>query len=103
MRVMNQKYSREIIRLLMVIRGITMNKPYTLTAVTEDGYKAYFKNFTGDSDKNGVITSTEQADVAKYNFVRTASNGNIYTFLPSFEKTLIYYGFLPKVKTAMPV
>lgn len=82
----------------MVIRGITMNKPYTLTAVTEDGYKAYFKNFTGDSDKNGVITSTEQADVAKYNFVRTASNGNIYTFLPSFEKTLIYYGFLPKVK-----
>lgn len=36
--------------------------------------------------------------MAKYNFVRTASNGNIYTFLPSFEKTLIYYGFLPKVK-----
>ena len=82
----------------MVIQGVTMNKPYTLTAVTEDGYKAYFKNFTGDSNEDGKITAAEQADVAKYNFVRTASNGNTYTFLPSFEKTLIYYGFLPKVQ-----
>ena len=77
----------------MVIQGVTLNQTYTLNAVTEDGYKAYFKNFTGDADENGVLTTTEEAAVSNYQFVRTASNGNAYTFAPVYEKSLIYYGF----------
>lgn len=77
----------------MVIQGVTLNQTYTLNAVTEDGYKAYFKNFTGDADGNGVLSTTEEAAVSKYRFVRTASNGNAYTFAPVYEMSLIYYGF----------
>lgn len=77
----------------MVIQGVTLNQTYTLNAVTEDGYKAYFKNFTGDADENGVLTTTEETAVSNYQFVRTASNGNVYTFAPVYEKSLIYYGF----------
>lgn len=76
-----------------MIQGVTLNQTYTLNAVTEDGYKAYFKNFTGDADGNGVLSTTEEAAVSKYRFVRTASNGNAYTFAPVYEMSLIYYGF----------
>lgn len=79
----------------MEIKGVVQNDDYTINAMTEDHYKAYFKNFTGDSDQNGIITTTEEGAVASYNFVRTASNGNAYTFRPLLDLTLIYYGFLP--------
>lgn len=82
----------------LVISGVTLNDEYTLNAVTEDGFKAYFKNFTGDVDRDGKITTKEEAVVSKYSFVRTASNGNAYTFRPIIDSTLIYYGFLPKVE-----
>ncbi len=81
----------------MEIKGVTLNKEYTINAVTEDNYKAYFKNFTGDADENGKITTAEEKVVAPYNFVRTASNGNAYTFRPVLDKSLIFYGFLPTV------
>lgn len=81
----------------MKIEGVTQNKEYTINAVTEDNYKAYFKNFTGDADQNGTITTAEEKAVASYNFVRTASNGNTYTFRPVLDLTLIYYGFFPAV------
>lgn len=81
----------------MKIEGVTQNREYTINAVTEDNYKAYFKNFTGDADQNGTITTAEEKAVASYNFVRTASNGNTYTFRPILDLTLIYYGFFPAV------
>lgn len=81
----------------MKIEGVTQNKEYTINAVTDDKYKAYFKNFTGDADQNGTITAAEEKAVASYNFVRTASNGNTYTFRPVLDLTLIYYGFFPAV------
>lgn len=82
----------------MVIQGVTLNQTYILNAVTKDGYKAYFKNFTGDADENGVLTTMEEAAVSDFRFVRTASNGNAYTFAPVYEKSLIYYGFNPAVQ-----
>lgn len=81
----------------MEIKGVTLNQEYTLNAVTEDNYKAYFKNFTGDADEDGRITTAEEKVVAPYNFVRTASNGNAYTFRPVLDNSLIFYGFLPTV------
>lgn len=44
----------------MKIEGVTQNREYTINAVTEDNYKAYFKNFTGDADQNGTITTAEK-------------------------------------------
>lgn len=79
------------------IEGVTLNQEYTINAVTEDNYKAYFKNFTGDANEDGKITTAEEKVVAAYNFVRTASNGNAYTFRPILDKSLIFYGFLPSV------
>lgn len=79
------------------ITGITPNKEYTINAVTEDNFKAYFKNFTGDSNEDGKITTSEEKAVAAYEFVRTASNGNAYTFRPVLDKSLIFYGFVPIV------
>lgn len=81
----------------MEMKGVTLNKDYTINAVTDDNYKAYFKNFTGDSNQDGNITTAEEQAVASYNFVRTASNGNAYTFRPVLDLTLIYYGFFPAV------
>ena len=81
----------------MEIKGVTLNQEYTLNAVTEDQYKAYFKNFTGDINEDGKITTAEEKTVASYDFVRTASNGNAYTFRPVLDKSLIYYGFNPTV------
>lgn len=79
------------------IKGVTLNQEYTLNAVTEDQYKAFFKDFTGDIDEDGRITLLEEKDVASYNFVRTASNGNAYTFRPVLDQSLILYGFTPTV------
>lgn len=81
----------------MEITGVTLNQEYTLNAVADDNYKAYFKNFTGDANEDGNITPTEEKIVAAYNFVRTASNGNAYTFRPILDNSLIFYGFLPTV------
>lgn len=84
----------------LLLSGVTLNKEYTLNAITKDGYKAYFKNFTGDADKNGIISTAEEATLKKYNynFVREANNGNAYTFRPVMDYSLIYYGFDPKVE-----
>lgn len=81
----------------MEISGVTLNQEYTINAVADDNYKAYFKNFTGDVNEDGKITTTEEKAVAAYNFVRTASNGNAYTFRPVLDNSLIFYGFLPTV------
>lgn len=82
----------------LVINGVTLNQEYTLNAVAEDGFKAYFKNFTGDVNGDGKITTAEEKVVSKYSFVRTASNGNAYTFRPIIDNTLLYYGFNPIVE-----
>lgn len=84
------------------IKGVTLNQEYTLNAVTEDQYKAFFKDFTGDIDEDGRITLLEEKDVASYNFVRTASNGNAYTFRPVLDQSLILYGFTPTVANRYP-
>ncbi len=81
----------------MEMKGVTLNQEYTLNAVTEENYKAYFKNFTGDADEDGRITTAEEKVVAPHHFVRTASNGNAYTFRPVLDNSLIFYGFLPTV------
>lgn len=82
----------------LIISGVTLNQDYTLNAVTDDGFKAYFKNFTGDVNEDGRLTTQEKAVVSKYNFVDTASRGNAYTFRPVIDSTLIYYGFDPRVE-----
>lgn len=82
----------------LTISGVTLNDEYTLNALTDDNYKAYFKNFTGDENEDGRITTAEEYVVSPYKFVRTASNGNAYTFRPILDKTLIYYGFVPKTE-----
>lgn len=82
----------------LVITGVTLNQDYTLNAITDDGFKAYFKNFTGDVNGDGKISTSEERVVSRYSFVRTASNGNAYTFRPIIDKTLIYYGFIPKTE-----
>ena len=81
----------------MEIKGVTLNQEYTLNAVTEDNYKAYFKNFTGDADEDGILTTKEQQVVAPYNIVNIASNGNAYSFRPVLDNSLIFYGFVPTV------
>lgn len=79
----------------LVISGVTLNQEYTFNAVTEDGFKAYWKNFTGDENEDGRLTTAEEKVVQQYSFVRTANNGNAYTFRPVVPQSLIYYGFKP--------
>lgn len=77
----------------LVLSGVTLNQEYTFNAVTEDGYKAYWKDFTGDDNEDGRITTAEEKLVSQYSLVRTANNGNAYTFRPQLPNSLIYYGF----------
>lgn len=77
----------------LVIEGITINQEYTLNAVTEDGFKALFQDFTGDENGDGKISTEEAKVVDQYNIIRTANNGNAYSFRPVLSNTLIYYAF----------
>ncbi len=86
----------------LVVSGVTLNQEYTFNAVTEDGYKAYWKNFTGDDNEDGRITTAEEKLVSQYSIVRTANDGNAYTFRPQLANSLIYYGFNPVSENRYP-
>ena len=59
----------------------------------EDGYRAFWQNYTADTNGDGKISTEEQKLVENYNFVTAKSNGNAYSFRPVLPHSLIYYGF----------
>lgn len=77
----------------LVVNGATLNQEYVFSALVEDGYRAFWQNYTADADGNGTISTAEQKLVENYNFVTAPSNGNAYSFRPVLPHSLIYYGF----------
>lgn len=64
----------------------------------ENKYRIFWKDWTGDNDRDGVIDEDSVALRENYKLVDTASYGNTFAYLPKLPETLIYYGFEPKAK-----
>lgn len=90
----------------MEIAPVTLGETYTFNAVTDDGYRAYWKDWTGDADGDGVIAGSEASAVLKEvengYIVRTASGGNAFAYNTKIPNALIYYGFNPVAKNKFP-
>ncbi len=90
---------------IMELKGISLFHPYLISAlinpetddegVEHENYKAYFKDFTGDTDRDGRIDPQELKELGEYKGSSFPNNGNAYSFVPSRDSSLIYYGFKP--------
>lgn len=62
----------------MVLTGIQRNQTYTLNGVPDAGYRILWKDWTGDTDGDGVISGAESDQLGDYRklFDRTAVYGN---------------------------
>lgn len=89
------------------IDDVKLNSLYTFNGVYNDEgdgganqfrkeWKIQWKDWTGDSNRDGVITKEEQASLGSYGdkIDRTAVTGNAFQFVPIFFNSQIYYSFV---------
>ncbi|MBP1761801.1 MAG: Ig domain protein group 2 domain protein, partial [Firmicutes bacterium] len=82
----------------LVISPIKRNQAYILSGDPDEGYRMLWKDWTGDTNEDGVISQEEAENIKDYEglFERKAVAGDFYNYVVNYDKPLIYYSFEPK-------
>ncbi len=88
----------------LILSPIERGKAYNLAGVPNDGYRVVWKNWTGDTNEDGIISEAEAKAIEDYEdlFERKAVNGSIYSYKVSYDRPLILYSFERKPTQGNP-
>ena len=91
------------------IDNVKLNTLYSFNGIYSDegdgganilrrDWKIVWKDWTGDVNRDGVISKEEQASLGSYGdkIDRTAISGNTFQFVPIFSNSQIYYSFVKR-------
>jgi len=77
----------------MVIKPVNLFTNYLISSLPDQGYKTVWKDFTGDTNSDGILNETEQNQMSGYGLVRTPSYGNVLSYTARAPFSMIYYDF----------
>ena len=79
----------------IVYDKVTRNDIYTINGYTQSNFNIEWMNATGDLDKDGIISPTEDALFKEYRTIdRTKTVGDSYYLKASYDMPTVYYNFV---------
>ena len=79
----------------IVYNQVTRNDIYTINGYTQSNFNIEWMNATGDLDKDGIISPTEDALFKEYRIIdRTKTVGDTYYLKASYDMPTVYYNFV---------
>jgi hypothetical protein len=82
------------------ISPLIMDQTYRIMGVPADGYLVSWRDFTGDTDGDGVLSAAEKLAMGDSQTISQTIRGNTFYYRPIFPISNIYYTFEPKNPSA---